>query len=144
MMAGHLLHSGGEGGIGEERHKLPSETCVSYWVRLADTLILTGIRHWQREWRQWEDNKMIQCWAEFESVCLCADFASESEITRVFTCLSVSSITRVTCCESVPGQVKDDRLQLPADEIFSGYFTCDYYIKLCAIIFDFCTQTFNK
>lgn len=43
MMAGHLLHSGGEGGIGEERHKLRSETCVSYRVRVADGWILTGI-----------------------------------------------------------------------------------------------------
>lgn len=27
----------GEGGIGEESHKLQSETCVSYWTRLADS-----------------------------------------------------------------------------------------------------------
>lgn len=73
MMAGHLLHSGGEGGIGEERHKLRSETCVSYWVRLADSLILTGKRHWHKGWRQYEDNKIILRRVRFQSVCLCAD-----------------------------------------------------------------------
>lgn len=60
MMAGHLLHSGGEGGIGEERHKLRSETCVSYWTRLADSLIVTGIQHWHNQWRQYEGNRIIQ------------------------------------------------------------------------------------
>lgn len=44
MMAGHLLHSGGEGGIGEERQELQSETSVSYRSRLADRMIVTGIQ----------------------------------------------------------------------------------------------------
>lgn len=76
MMAGHLLHSGGEGGIGEERHKLWSETCVSYWTRLADSLISTGIQRWHKEWRQYEDNRIIRHRAEFESAFLWADHAS--------------------------------------------------------------------
>lgn len=76
MMAGHLLHSGGEGGIGEERHKLPSETCVSYWVRVADSLILTGTQHWHTQWRQSEGNKIISHRDGPESVCLRVEHAS--------------------------------------------------------------------
>lgn len=78
MMAGHLLHSGGEGGIGEERQELQSETSVSYWSRLADRLIVTGIQ--SREGRQREANGNIS----YRWVCLWAE--SRFRIIKLPTC----------------------------------------------------------
>lgn len=92
MMAGHLLHSGGEGGIGEERHKLRSETCVSYWTRLADSLIVTGIQGWYKEWRQHRGNRNNPAKKEFESVC--------SEPTGLQSELSLQDHPRVSRCAS--------------------------------------------
>lgn len=59
MMAGHLLHSGGEGGIGEERQELQRETSVSYRSRPADRPIVTGI--------QWSGGSQ---WNDFEQMSL--------------------------------------------------------------------------
>lgn len=122
----------GEGGIGEERHKLRSATRVSYWARLADSLISTGIQRWHKEWRQCEDNKIICHRAEFESVCLRADQAPVR-------------VERSTADHMLPVS-PDRRLHIPAHQIWTGgqilfcyiYFT---YMDPVLCIVSFKTKT---